>query len=159
MKTAFAVTFAAGLVLSCSSRPPAASGPARPKADKTGGGNTGAAARRPGAPGAVPSTDCTVGPCMYHPGAGTYHRCLNAGAGRCFQYGPACEPEDRCMYDAGTGSHRTCEDSREGACIKHGSVCQPRGLCMIDPTDGIYRTCQSSDPGRCRQYGDTCSPT
>lgn len=105
-----------------------------------------------------PTPRCGDDPCVFHTGAGTYHRCLAGAAGACFHYGARCEPEDGCMIDAATATFRRCEEPGEGRCARFADPCQPAGTCVLDPADGLYRTCDSLVDGRCQRYGELCDP-
>jgi len=133
-------------------------GPSGPGGGGGGGGGatTTGPAKRP--PGQVTFASCDPQPCMLHVGRGRYHRCLHAGGGRCFQYGPVCAPADQCMRDPASASYRTCSRVRGGECLEFGASCQPADHCMIDPKDGLHRTCEAASGGACTRFGPPCAP-
>lgn len=111
--------------------------------------------KRPPPP--VEGVACSDGPCMFHPGSGNYHECLNAADGGCFQFGRRCFPSDKCVPDA-SGVLRTCTDVGEGQCLKFGAVCEPLRKCAFDAASGKYRTCDQLDAGKCAHFGAACEP-
>jgi hypothetical protein len=123
-----------------------------------GGGSSAGTAPARKKPGQVTFAPCETQPCMLHAGRGRYHRCLHAGGGRCFQYGPVCAPADQCMRDPASATYRTCTRVRSGECLEFGAACQPADRCMIDARDGLYRTCEAVSAGTCSRFGAVCAP-
>ena len=142
------------LAAACSGKSKGSKPPTPPK---PGGDTTSDVAVPVRPPPPVEGIACSTGPCMFHPGSGHYHECLNAGAGGCFQYGRRCLPADRCVLDA-SGVYRTCTDPGEGACVKFGAPCAPAKSCAFDAASSTYRTCEKLDAGRCSRFGDPCQP-
>jgi len=132
-------------------------GPSGP-AGKGGAGTGPGTAPVSRAPGQVTFAPCETQPCMLHLGRGRYHRCLHAGGGRCFQYGPVCAPAAQCMRDPASATYKTCSKVKSGECLEFGAACEPADRCMIDPKDGLHRTCEAASGGSCSRFGTVCSP-
>lgn len=149
-----AIAIALLLCGACSAKSPEAKKPAPPKP----GNDTASASGTPDRPPPpVEGIACSAGPCMFHPGSGNYHECLNAAAGGCFQFGRRCFPADKCVPDA-AGVYRTCTKIGEGTCLELGDPCTPAKNCAFDPASSTYRTCDKLDAGKCASFGATCEP-
>jgi hypothetical protein len=147
----------AALLLACRGGGGRATGPTGPSGGGGGsGGVTQVPVKKPR--GQVTFTPCETRPCMLHAGRGRYHRCLHAGGGRCFQYGPVCAPSDQCMRDPASATYRTCSRVRGGECLEFGAACQPADRCMVDPRDGLHKTCEAASGGGCTRFGAVCAP-
>lgn len=141
------------LAVACSGDPgPKKPTPPRPANDAA---DTNAPVRPPPP---VEGIACSAGPCMFHPGSGNYHECLNAAAGGCFQFGRRCFPADKCVPD-GAGVYRTCAKIGEGTCLQFATgTCEPARRCAFDPASASYKTCEQLDAGKCTRFGAPCQP-